>query len=68
MLRVTPDAYVFLYDEAGVTAASALAFAGSSLGTREVPSWTLRQFFEAHLRSFIGDRDLAFSMHARFRR
>ncbi len=58
MLRVTPDAFVFLYDGSGVNVASALAFASSSLGTRGAPTWSLRQFLEAHLRSFVGDERL----------
>jgi hypothetical protein len=61
MLRVSPDSFVWHYDGSGVHVSSALPFVGSTVGTRDVPMWPVRKLFDAHFRSFIGDRRLAIS-------
>jgi hypothetical protein len=59
MLRVTPDAYAWLYHEDGVWVAPAIAIASadppSLLG---VDLRSLGAFFDLHLRSWVGDQSL----------
>jgi hypothetical protein len=58
MLKHTPDSFVFFYDATHVTVVSALVVARSREHPSRLPHWSLREFFIAHLSSFVGDEHL----------
>lgn len=59
MLKFTPDAFVFVYSDVGITVVPALAVLGSSKQLSEHYSRSAERFFESHLECFIGDRAIS---------
>jgi hypothetical protein len=64
MLRLTPDAYVFLYGRKGVRVVSAVAVLGSGeQRLDELGPKSIKVFFYDHFRCFIGDPSLTSPAH-----
>lgn len=58
MLKLSPEAYVFLYKESGVEVTSATAVVAASGNLNAVKSQKARKFFQQHLECMIGDRNI----------
>jgi len=58
MLNLSPDSFVFLYDQAAVRVVSALSVVSATADPLQLYSRSAQRFFEEHLQCFIGDRSI----------
>lgn len=59
MLRLSPDAFVFLYSQWGISVVPAISVLGTEASPTELYFRTVKRFFEDHFESFIGDPRIA---------